>query len=316
MKLKKIIISSIAFCSLMTIGNVSATITSTQLEQIIPTSDLKFHNCVLDTYNSNYNSSEDHATIEQIKTNLSNITELSCESRQISSIEGIQFLTGLEKLNLSDNNIFSINLSNNINLKELNISKNDLKKIDLSKNVKLKVLNLQQTSLKAIDLSKNVNLITLNLAQTKFSVESSTVTDIREIAVGEKTKFKEYIVTPSNIKQKLRYKSSNPEVATVDENGNISAIKEGTTTIVLISDIDGTSATSYEKNRIKITKKDVQTNLSIGSTSNENSEVTFSEQKSVENPKTSDKGLIYGGGFILTAATIIAVRKKIKMLGI
>ena len=107
MKLKKIIISSIAFCSLMTIGNVSATITSTQLEQIIPTSDLKFHNCVLDTYNSNYNSSEDHATIEQIKTNLSNITELSCESRQISSIEGIQFLTGLEKLNLSDNNIFS-----------------------------------------------------------------------------------------------------------------------------------------------------------------------------------------------------------------
>ena len=54
----------------MTIGNVSATITSTQLEQIIPTSDLKFHNCVLDTYNSNYNSSEDHATIEQIKTNL------------------------------------------------------------------------------------------------------------------------------------------------------------------------------------------------------------------------------------------------------
>ena len=100
-KLKKIIISSIAFCSLMTIGNVSATITSTQLEQIIPTSDLKFHNCVLDTYNSNYNSSEDHATIEQIKTNLSNITELSCESRQISSIEGIQFLTGLEKLNLS-----------------------------------------------------------------------------------------------------------------------------------------------------------------------------------------------------------------------
>ena len=305
MKLKKIIISSIAFCSLMTIGNVSATITSTQLEQIIPTSDLKFHNCVLDTYNSNYNSSEDHATIEQIKTNLSNITELSCESRQISSIEGIQFLTGLEKLNLSDNNIFSINLS-----------KNDLKKIDLSKNVKLKVLNLQQTSLKAIDLSKNVNLITLNLAQTKFSSESSTVTDIREIAVGEKTKFKEYIVTPSNIKQKLRYKSSNPEVATVDENGNISAIKEGTTTIVLISNIDGTSATSYEKNRIKITKKDVQTNLSIGSTSNENSEVTSSEQKSVENPKTSDKGLIYGGGFILTVATIIAVRKKIKMLGI
>ena len=142
------------------------------------------------------------------------------------------------------------------------------------------------------------------------------MTDIREIAVGEKTKFKEYIVTPSNIKQKLRYKSSNPEVATVDENGNISAIKEGTTTIVLISNIDGTSATSYEKNIIKITKKDVQTNLSIGSTSNENSEVTFSEQKSVENPKTSDKGLIYGGGFILTAATIIAVRKKIKMLGI
>ena len=44
--------------------------------------------------------------------------------------------------------------------------------------------------------------------------------------------------------------------------------------------------------------------------------VSSKETTSEANPKTSDKGLIYGGGFILTVATIIAVRKKIKMLGI
>lgn len=70
--------------------------------------------------------------------------------------------------------------------------------------------------------------------------------------------------------------------------------------VMLVTDDGDTTYASQEFKSIKSSEKSV-------SSKETNSEV---------NPKTSDKGLIYGGGFILTAATIIAVRKKIKMLGI
>ena len=49
MKLKKIIILSVAFCSLMTTQKVSALISDSQLSTLI--SEPSFRACVLDTYN-------------------------------------------------------------------------------------------------------------------------------------------------------------------------------------------------------------------------------------------------------------------------
>lgn len=345
MKLKKIIILSIAFCSLMTIGKVSASIDESKFSTYFP--DENFRTCVIDTYNKKYSSFDDsNLTVLQIRNLLSQqVTELSCSGKGITSTEGIQYLTSLQTLDLYNNRINTIDLSKNTALTSLNLaynkidtidisksialtrlyltsnklstidvskntaltylnlSENYISTIDVSKNTSLTYLNLNVNQLNAIDLSKNKNLTTLSLSNNHFS-STGTKYNLGKLALGEKVSFKEYVKLPQGFKTKVSYTSSNPEIATVDENGNISGVKEGTTTITFTSkDKDGNLI--YEVNEVTVTKKVVS-----------ESTIEKTEQNSVKNPETSDKGMIYGGGLTLTIGAIIAIRKKLKLLGI
>ena len=356
MKLKKIIILSIAFCSLMTIGKVSASID----ESILSSSsfpDENFRKCIVDTFNEKEpDFVESGLTKSQVRRYLSQkTTELDCSSKGITSAEGIQYLTSLQKLDLSHNNLSTIdylsknitylnlsynslstiNLSRNTLLEELHLDNNVLSTIDLSKNVALTVLTihynklstidlsqntalvavyLNNNKLNAIDLSKNENLTTISLSNNNFSQPTGTKYNLGKLTLGEKVSFKEYVKLPQGFKTKVSYTSSNPEIATVDENGNISGVKEGTTTITFTSkDKDGNLI--YEVNEVTVTKKAVPESTTE-KTNDDKTEVKNTEQKSVKNPETSDKGMIYGGGLTLTIGTIIAIRKKLKLLGI
>ncbi len=374
MKLKKIIILSIAFCSLMTIGKVSASID----ESILSSSDFpdeNFRKCIVDTFNEKEpDFVESGRTKSQVRRYLSQkTTELDCSSKGITSAEGIQYLTSLQELDLRSNNISTIDLSKNTALTELFLSgnkistidvskntaltnlylssnilitidvskntaltglaltnnkistidvskntaltflsldSNKLTTIDVSKNTALTNLNLSYNNLSTIDLSKNTALRYLYLSNNNFSQPTGTKYGLGKLTLGEKVSFKEYVKLPQGFKTKVSYTSSNPEIATVDENGNISGVKEGTTTITFTSkDKDG-NLIYYEVNEVTVTKKVVPESTT------EKTEVKNTEQKSVKNPETSDKGMIYGGGLTLTIGTIIAIRKKLKLLGI
>ena len=378
MKLKKIIILSIAFCSLMTIGKVSASID----ESILSSSDFpdeNFRKCIVDTFNEKEpDFVESGRTKSQVRRYLSQkTTELDCSSKGITSAEGIQYLTSLQELDLRSNNISTIDLSKNTALTELFLSgnkistidvskntaltnlylssnilitidvskntaltglaltnnkistidvskntaltflsldSNKLTTIDVSKNTALTNLNLSYNNLSTIDLSKNTALRYLYLSNNNFSQPTGTKYGLGKLTLGEKVSFKEYVKLSDMFKTKVSYTSSNPEIATVDENGNISGEKEGTATITLTSkDKDGNLI--YEVNEVTVTKK-VAPESTTEKTNNDKTEVKNTEQKSVKNPETSDKGMIYGGGLTLTIGTIIAIRKKLKLLGI
>ena len=116
--------------------------------------DPNFYNCIIDNYNDingtsldyNYNLQED-----RIKT----ITSLTCNNKGINNLQGLEKLTRLNYLSLSNNNISSIDLSHNNRLTELYIYNNNLNSIDLTNN----------TSLETLDISNN-NIINLNLIHT------------------------------------------------------------------------------------------------------------------------------------------------------
>ena len=437
MKLKKTIILSIAFCSLMTIGKVSAHISESQLVFFIETGNFK--TCVLEAYNEKYAGLDEVAASQgDIQNRLTQITKLECQNKGITSIEGIKYLTGLKYLDLSNqidynnNQIMNVNLDSNKALQYLNLSGNGINVIDVSKNTALTNLNLSNNNLGTIDLSKNTTLTSLNLNNNNFStislyentalasvnlndnkintidlskntvlttlslnnnnlstldlrkntklvnlfLNNNNLTSIRlidntELAIldikgnslttidlsknnalselnlknnklskidlsknrtlnnvyldnnsfsqptgikynlgklilGEKLSFKEYVKLPQGFKTKVSYTSSNPEIATVDENGNINGVKEGTATITLTSK-DKNGNLIYEVNEVTVTKKVISASTT---------EKTSNEKTKVKNPETSDKGMIYGGGLTLTIGTIIAIRKKLKLLGI
>ena len=414
MKLKKIITLSIAFCSLMTIGKVSASIDESILSSDFL--DENFRKCIVDTFNEKEpDFVESGLTKSQVRRYLSQkIIELDCRSKGITSTEGIQYLTSLQKLDLGSNNISTVDVSKNTVLTYLNLSYNNLSTIDVSKNTALTNLNLDYNNLSTIDVSKNTALtelylsdnkistidvskntalielflsnnnistvdvskntllgyldlhsnkistidvsknttlthlvlrdnklstvdvskntlleyldlhsnkistidvskntalINLYLSNNSFSYPTETKYGLGKLTLGEKVSFKEYLKLPQRFKTKVSYTSSNPEIATVDENGNISGVKEGTVTITLTSK-DNQGNLIYEVNEVTVTKKVVPESTT------EKTEVKNTEQNSVKNPETSDKGMIYGGGLTLTIGTIIAIRKKLKLLGI
>ncbi|EHR7112156.1 LapB repeat-containing protein [Listeria monocytogenes] len=97
---------------------------------------------------------DESVTVEE----LAKITKLDARSRGIEDSTGIEYLTGLETLYLDDNQLKSIDVSNNLNLKELACSNNPLANLDVSKNLALKELTCENNELTQLDISKNTAL--------------------------------------------------------------------------------------------------------------------------------------------------------------
>ncbi|MDD4831576.1 MAG: hypothetical protein PHR09_01805 [Bacilli bacterium] len=134
--------------------------------------DPNLHKCVIDAHNNlkNYTGKEYITELELIE-----ITTLECGEEnkkfeeKIISTKGIEKLVNLTSLNLYQNRITSIDLSNNKELTSIQIGYNMLNGIDLSNNTKLSHIALSGNKLKTINLSKNVELRTLYLHRNQIS---------------------------------------------------------------------------------------------------------------------------------------------------
>ncbi|EAG9347193.1 LPXTG cell wall anchor domain-containing protein [Listeria monocytogenes] len=106
---------------------------------------------VAETMNKNVDES---VTVEE----LAKITKLDARSQDIEDSSGIEYLTGLEILYLEDNQLKSIDVSKNLNLKDLACSNNPLANLDVSKNLALEELTCENNELTQLDVSQNTAL--------------------------------------------------------------------------------------------------------------------------------------------------------------
>ncbi|EAG9221080.1 cell surface protein [Listeria monocytogenes] len=97
---------------------------------------------------------DESVTVEE----LAKITKLDARSRGIEDSTGMEYLTGLETLYLEDNQLKSIDVSKNLNLKELACSNNPLANLDVSKNLALEELTCENNQLTQLDISQNIAL--------------------------------------------------------------------------------------------------------------------------------------------------------------
>lgn len=129
-------------------------------------------------------------------------TWISCDNREIDSLEGIQFFTEIWLLECYYNNLKTIDLSNNKKLSYINCHHNQLKELDVSGLPLLETFYCGHNALPSIDVSKNEkledfdcqdnHLDTLNVSQNKELVKLSCGTNnLTELDVRENKKLKE-----------------------------------------------------------------------------------------------------------------------------
>ena len=108
---------------------------------------------------------DDIANDGQIPTaNIENLVELVINNKSISDLTGIEAFSNLEELNVSQNNLTTLDLSSNTNLVDVNIWNNDIVTLNIQNLIKLKKLTATTNELTALDVSTNLALTTLSIS--------------------------------------------------------------------------------------------------------------------------------------------------------
>jgi len=98
-----------------------------------------------------------------VTASISSITELDVSNSSITDLTGVQDFIALTSLNVSGNNLISLNTSNNKNLTELKCNSNELLEIEVKGNIALENLNAAFNKLNSLDISQNAQLTSLEI---------------------------------------------------------------------------------------------------------------------------------------------------------
>lgn len=106
-----------------------------------------------------------------------NVTSMFAQSKNITSLQGIEYFTELKTLNLNDNSLTSLDLSNNKKLTYLSCTTNQLTTLNVSECTLLQKLYCTSNQLQQLDLTPNKALTILHcndnkLTSLKVSTES------------------------------------------------------------------------------------------------------------------------------------------------
>ena len=105
------------------------------------------------------------------------VTRLIATQKNITSLKGIEFFTALTKLYCANNQLTSLDVSNNTKLESLSCDNNQLTSLDLSKITALVQLFCYNNQLTSLDVSKNTALVQLwcfNNQLTALDVSKNT----------------------------------------------------------------------------------------------------------------------------------------------
>lgn len=121
--------------------------------------DVKFKNYVVSSFDSNKDG-------KISETEAAEIAEINVHNMGITSLEGIEMFPNLETLICGDNNLTSLDVSQNAKLKVLMCPHNKISALNLTSNNELTDLNCFENELTDLDLSKNLNLESLTCGGT------------------------------------------------------------------------------------------------------------------------------------------------------
>ncbi len=173
--------------------------------------DEAFLNYLKDNFDSDYDAFVSLAEA-------SAVSEISIDNTVysgISSLYGIQMFTSLEKLNVSGQNLTSLDLKANGALSVLCCDNNPLKSLDLSGNAELKMLYAQSTSLETIDLSHNYRLEAAYLSRSALtSLDVSGCTALKILDCANTPALKQIIL--SRLQDITIIKNNTTEIVYVD----------------------------------------------------------------------------------------------------
>ncbi|WP_299212161.1 immunoglobulin-like domain-containing protein [uncultured Aquimarina sp.] len=118
----------------------------------------------------------------KVPTSLINVvTSLDIKSNNIANLSGIEDFSSLTLLDVSDNNLTTLDLSPLSNLENLIVSNNNIATVDISSNTKLVSFIARSTGLNSMDFTPNTLLVDIdvndnNLTSLDFSLNLSLVT--------------------------------------------------------------------------------------------------------------------------------------------
>lgn len=115
---------------------------------------------------------EEDGTVRLTRENLEAIravTELDLSYMELTDLSGIEWFTGLEVLDCSDNQLTELDLSQNTALVQLYGEGNQLRSLDLSHNTALEELDCSGNQLTSLDMSHNTKLEFLSCYENQLS---------------------------------------------------------------------------------------------------------------------------------------------------
>lgn len=114
------------------------------------------------------------------------IENLDVNSKNISDLTGIELFTDLETLSAFNNNLASIDLSQNTKLSGITLGENNLTNIDLSNNLQLVSLNAASNALTNLDLSNNSALKQVYISDNNITaIDVSVLANLEELDISK-----------------------------------------------------------------------------------------------------------------------------------
>ncbi len=186
------------------------------------------------------------------------VASLDVSNQSIADVTGIEDFTALIDLDVNDNGLISLDVSNNVNLQSLNFDNNDvatlnlgantnltdvsgrynqLTSVDVSANISLDNLNLRNNTFTTVDVSNNTNLTVLNLNQTGItSLDITNNTSLSHVYLLDNA------LTSLDISQNLLIENINIT------NNNLTTIDLSNQTVLRILRLSGNNLTELNLN--------------------------------------------------------------------
>ena len=140
-------------------------ITVTAQGQIVNIPDANFKNALL-TYSPIIDTNSDG---EIQLSEAEAVLGLFVGSNNIHSLEGIKGFTNLTQLSVSENQLTSLDISQNPNIEFLNVEYNQITSLDVSQNPDIGYLNARFNQITSLDVTQNPNLYFLGLPQNQIT---------------------------------------------------------------------------------------------------------------------------------------------------
>ncbi|WP_272149195.1 leucine-rich repeat domain-containing protein [Tenacibaculum aiptasiae] len=127
-------------------------------------------------------SYDDIANDGQIPTsNIQSLTELVVNNKAISDLTGIEAFINLEELNVTQNNLTTLDLSSNTKLVDINIWNNKIETLNIQNLIYLEKLTATTNELTGLDVSTNIALKTLSISYNDIvSIDLSGLTQLEQ----------------------------------------------------------------------------------------------------------------------------------------